>query len=233
MKYIATATLLLASGSALAGFDALRIGFYGISDSIRVDTTGYGGVINDTFAAGHFEFRYTDIGGERGLGQFSGGEFSTFCIELQSILSGSQSYDVDTIENAPNPTSGAGQGPYDAADDAEVQAVVAAAIDLGWINNDLSSNGMTESQAAAIQGMIWKVVFDNADVTAEVASVATDMATLQAQYDSNPSGTVNSLQAMLNADSQDQLFVVPLPTAAFAGLITLGGLAGVKRLRRS
>jgi len=80
--------------------------------------------------------------------------------------------------------------------------------------------------------MIWKVVLDEAVVTGN-GSVATEMAALQVEIDMDPSATVSGLVAMLNADSQDQLFIVPLPTAAFAGLMMLGGLAGAKRLRRS
>ena len=40
------------------------------------------------------------------------------------------------------------------------------------------------------------------------------------------------MKAMLNATTQDQLFIVPLPTAAFAGLLTLGGLGAFSRIRR-
>ena len=233
-RTLITGLALAAScGMAFAGFDAEHTGITGVNNSVHIDNTGSGGLINLDFNAGHNNFVYTDVGGQRGAGQFSGGSFSTFCLELQTTLNGSRSYDVDLIRNSPNPSPGNGGPQYDLADEAEVNAVVAAAISLGWINSDLSAGaGATNTRLAAIQGMIWKVVLDEAVVTGN-GSVGTAMATLQGEIDLNPNATVSGLRAMLNADTQDQLFIVPLPTAAFAGLLTLGGLAGVKRMRRN
>ena len=229
---IAMIALVCASGSALAGFDADFLFLQGVNNSIRIDNTGTGGSINDTFNAGQFMFEYTDVGGDRGLGQFAGGTFGTFCIELQQVAPGSTTYDIANVRNAPNPQPGLG-GAYDAADEAEVEAVVAAAMRLGWLNSDLSNAGASNAQLAAIQGMIWKAVLDEAVVSAEDASVATQMTALQDEIDNDPSASVADLRAMVSADSQDQLFIVPLPTAALAGLITLAGIGGVKRLRRN
>ena len=229
---IICAAIATLSGSALAGFDAEHTSLTGVSGGVHIDNTGSGGFINFDFDAGHNNFVYTDVGGQRGGGQFAGGSFSTFCIELQNTLSGSRSYDVTDIHNSPNPSPGNGGPQYDMADEAEVNAVVAAAVRLGWINSDLSAAAASNTQLAAIQGQIWKVVLDEAVVTGNGA-VATEMAALQAEIAMDPSATVSGLVAMLNANTQDQLFIVPLPTAAFAGLLTLGGLAGVKRLRRS
>ena len=229
---IICASLAMLSGTALAGFDAEHTGLTGVVDGVHINNTGTGGFINFDFDAGHNNFVYTDVGGQRGGGQFSGGSFSTFCIELQNTLGGSRSYDVTDIHNSPNPAPGNGGAQYDMADEAEVNAVVAAAIRLGWINSDLSAASATNTQLAAIQGQLWKVVLDDAVVTGN-GSVATEMLALQNEIANDPSATVSGLVAMLNANTQDQLFIVPLPTAALAGLLTLGGLAGVKRLRRS
>lgn len=230
---IALAAIVLFSGSAFAGFDATYTGSQGVNSSIRVNNTGSGGLINQVYNAAHHSFVYSDVGGDRGLGQFSGGSFSTFCIELQQVAGGSRSYEIGEIQDAPNPSPGAGGEAYDAADQAEVHAVMAATIRLGWINSDLSSNGASNTQLAAIQGMIWTVVFDNAVVTAENASVASAMSTLQDEIDLDPTATVAGLRAMISAESQDHLFIVPLPSAAFAGLLTLAGIGGYKRLRQA
>lgn len=234
---ITIAALAVSSGLAMADFEAIYNDALGIigGGSVHIDNTGSpGGLINQDFDAGHIEFSYTNSvndGGERGSGQYASGTFRGFCIELQNVRTGDYVYDVDSIQNAPNPSPGAGGPAYDAADEAEVHAVVAAAIRLGWINNDLSANNATLMQLSAIQGQIWKVVLDNSVVTGN-GGVATEMTDLQAEIANNTSATVAGLRAMLNAETQDQLFVVPLPTAAFAGLMTLGGLAGFKRLRR-
>lgn len=222
--------LVAAAGAASAGFDVEYNGMTGVADAIHINN---GGFVNQDFSAGHNNFTYTDVGGDRGAGQFAGGSFSTFCIELQNTLIGSRSYDLASIADSPNPSPGAGGPQYDSADEAEVNSVIAAAIRLGWINSDLSAGAnATNTRLAAIQGQIWKVVLDGSTVTGNGA-VGTEMAALAAEAANDPSATVSGLVAMLNADSQDQLFVVPLPTAALAGLLTLGGLAGVKRLRRS
>lgn len=230
---ISMIALAASCGSAFSAFDAMSTGMTGISDGVHIDNTGFGGFVNMDFDAGHNHFAYTDVGGQRGGGQFSGGSFSTFCVELQNTLTGSYTYDVTDIRNAPNPAPGNGGPQYDLADEAEVNAVVAAAISLGWINSDLTAGaGATDTRLAAIQGMIWKVVLDEAVVTGN-GSVATAMGTLETQANANPNATVAGLSAMINASTQDQLFIVPLPTASLAGLLTLGGIVGIKRMRRS
>lgn len=232
-KTMIISVMLAAAGAVHAGFDAEYTGMTGVDGGVNINNTGTGGFINLNFNAGHNNFNYTDVGGDRGAGQFSGGSFSTFCIELQNTLGGSRSYDVTGIQNSPNPSPGNGGPQYDSADEAEVHAVVAAAIRLGWINDDLSAGAnATNTRLAAIQGQIWKVVLDLAVVTGN-GSVGTEMTALQSEIANDPSATVAGLRAMLNADTQDQLFVVPLPTAALAGLLTLGGFAGIKRLRRN
>lgn len=228
---ITVAALAASAGLAMADFDAAYVGLTGVDNSIHIDNTGTGGFVNQDFNAGHLEFAYSGAG-DRGGDQFAGGSFNTFCIELQQITGGVHTYGVDSIENAPNPAPGAGGPAYDAADESEVHAVVAAAIRLGWITDDLTAGAnVSNDRLAAIQGQIWKVVLDDAVVTGN-GSVGTEMAALVAEIANDSTARVHRLRAMLNADTQDQLFIVPLPTAAFAGLMTLGGLAGFSRLRR-
>jgi len=225
---ITIAAIAVSSGMASAQFDAQYIGLTGVNNAIHIDN---GGSIDQDFNAGYLTFEYVGAG-DRGEGQYEGGSFSGFCIELQSILGGVQTYDIDAIKNAPDPVGGAGEDAYDLADQGEVMAVVAAAIRLGWIEDDLSAGvNVSNRRLAAIQGKIWEAVLDNSTVTAN-AVVLTAWNDLTAEIANDPNATVSNLRAMLNADTQDQLFIVPLPTAALAGLMTLGGLAGFSRIRR-
>ena len=43
---------------------------------------------------------------------------------------------------------------------------------------------------------------------------------------------IHGLRAVVAQGQQDMLYVVPLPTAALAGLGLLGGIAGVRTIRR-
>ncbi len=244
---VAAAVVAASSGLAFAQFDAYYDGSQsrlvgGAFDITWAAAGTFDGVAHatgdliGTYGAGSLAYTY-DGPGERGAGQYSGGSFSGFCIELQGIAGGTRTYDVVEIQDAPNPAPGLGGDGYDILDQIEVKAVVAAAIDLGWINNDLSATGsVTNGQLAAIQGMIWTMVFDDAVVTANYAFVGASMQEIQDRIDFMANNGMNQnvagLRAMINADSQDQLYVVPLPTAALAGLLTLGGLGGFSRLRR-
>lgn len=168
-----------------------------------------------------------------GIGQFQNQTFQTFCIELQNVSTGQRDWHVIDIADAPNPGV---PNAYGAAIEGQVNAIVAAAIRLGWIAGDLS--GATSDQATAIQGGIWAAIGAGG---ANIASNAVDgddtlvdplWALLHASYLTDTSATVSGLRAMTAPGSQDMLYVVPLPPAAFAGLATLVGIAGVSRLRR-
>ncbi len=244
---VVAAVVAASSGLAFAQFDAYYDGSQsrlvgGAFDVTWASAGTYDGVAHSTgdligtYGAGSLAYTY-DGPGDRGAGQYADGSFNGFCIELQSIAGGTRTYDVIEIADAPNPAPGLGGDGYDILDQIEVKAVVAAAIDLGWINNDLSASGaVSNGQLAAIQGMIWTMVFDDAVVTANYGFVAGYMQDIQDRIDfmelNGMGQNVAGLRVMANADSQDQLYVVPLPPAAFAGLLTLGGLGGFSRLRR-
>jgi len=222
---ITTLAVVLASGAAQAGFVADFNGVTGINNGVQIN-----GVTQN---AGHYNWTYDGAPESPAAGQFQSGSFSSFCIELQGVGQ-NRPYTVTDIRNGPNPST-SNSGPYDIADELEVKRVIAAAQGLGWLNYDLSSNGATNAQLAAIQAKIWEAVLDDSTVTVSNASIQTAVTQIENWLaDANNAGIyARGLRAMVSATSQDQLFVLPVPTAAFAGLFTLGGLAGVKRLRRS
>ncbi len=229
---ITVAAVVATSGMAFAGFDASFLGVTGQGNAVHIDNTASGGTINADFGAGHMGFEYVGAPSSVGAGQFASGTFYTFCMELQSVGSFS-TYEVDSIQNGPNPTPAVGNGPsYDSTDESEVHAVIAAAVRLGWLNEDLSAGvNATDRRMAAVQGHVWRVVLDDSVVTAN-GSILTQWNDLLAEISNDPTARVKGLRGMMSVDAQDQLFIVPLPTAALAGLITLGGIGGFSRIRR-
>ncbi len=228
--YMAALVAATTGLAAAADFSAARTGFSG-AGGITVGSLG-------TFSGGHIEFTYGAGGSNgNGAGQFFGGagsKFVTFCIELDQTASTSMlGYNIVNIASAPNPSTGSSNpnapGAYGNVIATRVNEVVAAAIAQGWINADLSLASADTARLAGIQAAIWDAIYGPSVVTAN-ATITGHMNTLLANYGSGD--RVKGLRAMVSDRSQDMLYIVPLPPAAFAGLATLVGVAGVARLRR-
>jgi hypothetical protein len=230
---MAAATIFAAAGFANAA--SFRAAYTGQSNGITVSVANFG-----TVNAGYMNFSYENGSNQPGIGQF-GPEtdpvadrvFKTFCIENFQVTGGQQTWNVVDIANAPVPANGPS---YGAPVEARVNAIVAAAIHLQWIKSDLSEGvNASAARAAALQAGIWAAL-DGTVLSGDVSSSNTDVGTawtaLFNRYNGNQSATVNGLRAMVAGGNQDMLYVVPLPPAAFAGLATLVGVAGVARLRR-
>ncbi len=203
------ACTLAGTVASAADFSATRTGRLAVIDVVLVDNTSSGGTFSDVLSAGTFQFDYTDVDGARGTGQFAASGFSTFCAELQEVAGGSFDYDIINIENGPNPLEFNSEGPYDAADAVEVNALVAAAIRLGWINADLSSTGTTTNGLrAAIQIGIWRALLDNSTFSINNANVQNNLNILEAEAATNPTASVAGLRLMSSPDTQDMLFVL-------------------------
>ena len=115
-----------------------------------------------------------------------------------------------------------------------VVEVIAKAIDLGWIDTNLQRvSGATTDQMSAIQAAIWGALFGS---TASSGDSGTNTAIGQLGTQSLNNATYNLMKSRLRAavadGEQDQLYIVPLPTSALAGLGMLGGIAGVRTIRR-
>ncbi|MHA7814407.1 MAG: hypothetical protein ACX94C_13570 [Phycisphaerales bacterium] len=165
-----------------------------------------------------------------------GGSFNTFCIELaQTTGGGNRVYDIVDLKDAPSPGASYGE---DAAN--RVFAVLANAVDLNWIDINLQAVDGTSKEMAAIQGAIWQALYGG--TVSSSNGPATNPGTVAYAIDelmdhtlseSNLLNTMaNRVRAAVNSDTQDQLYVVPLPPAAWASLGLLGVCAGVRQARR-
>lgn len=231
---ICMAALLAATTglAAAADFQAQRTGFTG-NGGITVGSLG-------TFSGGHIEFTYGAGGSAAGkaAGQFvgnAGDKFVTFCIELDQTASTSmRDYSIVNLAAAPNPATGSSNpnapAAYGNAIAARVNEVVAAAISMGWINADLSLGSANSFELAATQAAIWDAIYGPGVVSVSNNNVNNALTALLGNVVAGE--RVKGLRAMVSDRSQDMLYVVPLPPAAFAGLATLVGVAGVARLRR-
>lgn len=210
------------SGSAIADtVDARYTGLAGGDNAMHLQVAG------NTYFAGHMTHTFTS-------GDRQGESFSTFCIDFNETanLNQNSTYQIVDVANAPMPGTPYGQGIAD-----QINAVVANAAALGWIDNRLQADtNQTDylAKMGAIQAAIWEAF--GSDV--QVGNSRTTNA-LESYYNTLTDGNtfnshlrINGLKAMVADGQQDMLTVVPLPPAAFAGLGMLAGIAGVRTVRR-
>ncbi len=216
------ATSLGGPDSSAADGTALleRTGFSGRGEAIYIDNTALGGTLAQDFVAGHLIFEYRDADGVRGAGQFSDSPFETFCIDIQVTRNGVHEYQLVGITEAPVPAGFEFVPPYDADDERELNAVMAAAIRLGWLNGDLSSTpDLTNTRRAAIQGQIWRVLFDGLVVEPNFPAIANNMSALAAEAALQPDAVVPGLSAFSSETTQDVLVIAdPTPPDLFCVL---------------
>lgn len=196
--------------------------------------------------AGHIGFIYNpNPAPGTGGGQFASGSFATFCIELDQTAGGA-AYNIVDLSAAPNPPTG-GANPnnpnsYGSAIATRIATAAKAGMLAGWIGSDLSlitsGNASTDkARMAAIQAVIWEAIYDTGSFDRTSGNVVSTSVTMNSMWDQLAAhfandGQVAGLRAAVSSNRQDQLYVVPLPPAAFAGLATLVGIAGVSRIRR-
>ena len=178
---------------------------------------------------------------------------SSFCIELGQVTSGSwRTFEVTSILNAPNPeTNSPGGSGYGETVQRRIHSVVRAAIDAGIIDARLQPvSGTTQQEMAAVQLGIWEAIWEQSG-TLSLAGGTSTASTTNSAVNSALSGILSSannfmaleasefgtfkvagLVALASSNAQDQLAIVPLPPAAFAGLGLLGVAGVARRLRK-
>lgn len=205
-----------------------------MADSVDVRYTGIAGgssamhlrVEGGTYYAGHMNHEFTS-------GARSGERFSSFCIDFAEHANTSgATYQIVEIAEAPMPGAPYGQTIAD-----RINAVVANAAALGWIDNKLQADTAQTDYLAkmgAIQAAVWEAFGSDIEVnnSRTTNSLASYYNTLMDDQTFDSSLRLNGLKAIVAEGQQDMLYVVPLPPAAFAGLGMLGSIAGVRTLRR-
>lgn len=110
----------------------------------------------------------------------------------------------------------------------------------GWADNTGSS--MSRDEAAAFQLLVWEIVFGDANDanwdtngTIRVSGLSNSVRNYFGQFRDLSSSYASDLagfRAASRSGSQDQLVIIPLPPAVYAGAGMLGLVMGAKYLRR-
>ena len=223
MSYIGTAIVALGIAST-ASADSVVMKYAGNTGLNSVSVSG-----NGSHSAGHLTYNIQNVG-----------SYNTFCIETaQNTSSSYLTYEIVNLADAPTPGSPYGQAKADA-----VVQIIANAIDMGWIDMSLQATPGALNAAAnadrmsAIQALIWDALVGdgNAAPSSGDAGTQANISSLLAFVPAQNSNTYNIMQSRLRAavndGAQDQLYVVPLPSAAWASLGMLGMCAGVRSIKR-
>ncbi len=233
----AIAAIAIAAGAATA--DTVRLKFDSVGQGRNVNMTigsssfnCFAGQLNHTFSNGN------------GVAAGLTGNKITFCSDLTQTVSSlvGSTYTVTGIENLPV-TSG-----YAAMGATKKQAIYDMYAAAGG-----TQLGADADMAAAFQVAIWEVIYDyngssgslnlasgqlkakNTNGTALSSAIASKAAQLFSAIGANVAQA--GLMGFSNGSFQDQILqtvqLVPVPTAAFAGLTGLGGLMLVRRRMHS
>ncbi|MGV6813724.1 MAG: Cys-Gln thioester bond-forming surface protein [Phycisphaerales bacterium] len=223
MNQMRTIAVIAAAGMcAVAHGETIDLDYIGV---VGGTSASHARVASTTYYAGHMT--HTITSGDR-----AGESFNTFCIELgEHATNGSATYEIVDLASAPSSSPAYGQAVANA-----VSAVVANAYALGWIDARLQSTGTADniSKMGAIQAAVWEALGHDFQAASSATSNGLEtyynILTNVNSFDS--SARMAGLRAVVADGQQDMLFVVPLPSSALAGLGLLGGIAGVRTVRR-
>lgn len=223
MKKGIAIALVCATTASFASADTVDVRYTGIAGGSSAMHLQVG---SGTYYAGHMNHQFTS-------GSNSGDRFSSFCIDFAERASTSgATYQIVDIADAPMPGT-----PYGLVIAGKINAVVANAAALGWIDNRLQADTEQTDYLAkmgAIQAAVWEAFGSDVKVGNSRTSNSLEnyYNTLMDDNTFNSSLRLNGLKAIVADGQQDMLYVVPLPPAAFAGLGMLGGIAGFRTIRR-
>lgn len=227
MKNMKTTAMTIAIAGMIAGSvanaDTIDLSYTGI---VGGSSAAHANINSSTYLAGHMTHMITS-------GARAGESFNTFCIEVEEHANGgSSTYTMVDLADAPDPGAYYGQAKAD-----QVSAIVANAMELGWIDAKMqadSSDSLYLSRMGAIQAAIWEALGHTFHATGgSTSSTMSDQYSIlmnTATFDD--SLRMRNMVAIVATGEQDMLYIVPLPAASLAGLGMLAGIAGVRSVRR-
>lgn len=221
----------------LAGLAISAIGSSAFAYDVHIDDPAWG----RTGSGG--AFRATHIPGGGYIGQYGGPggsatSFLTFCMEGNENLNApGDNYYGEIADSALN--GGLGGGSPDPLDSltATLYAEFRGANSFGALAS-LGGNGVTSAvESAALQLAIWYI--EGERTFADLNATAVDLYNWAVANDTGSIGDVRVLRLWTNFDgttysghAQDQLTIIPLPPAAWAGIGSLAGVALIGVVRR-
>ncbi len=257
-RYVVMGAAMMAaafSSSAFADQVDMRFRGLGAGQVIRTEVwVGSTRVMNTNLGVGALNHEFSMRGTSRmsqingGMGQVLAGQtIGTFCTDImESVDDRWQRYSLTDTNNAPSTLRGQNAMGGDKA------GRLAQLYGYGLANNLINGNGgwansatsatRNNDQAAAWQLLVWEIVFDNPDAANWASSGATRFGNLRQEVRNffamfrdaslSFSTTLAGFRGASREGSQDQLVIVPLPPAAYAGMGVLAALAGASYIRR-
>ncbi len=164
------------------------------------------------------------------------GNFKSVCVELDQSINIGAAYTYDVIETAEGPKPGIalGAGPM-----GDAKAKLLAKLWANYMATALTS----KDAAASFQVAAWEIVYDDDNDLfaggfqaryADLGSAPAFVQTAQTWLDSLAGLTDTAMLKVLTSRThQDQLVMVPLPAAAWAGLSLIGAMGLRRKLRKA
>lgn len=239
--------------SSVASADPVDMRFVGVGAGRAVGIEFWVGstrVMNQQTFAGSLthEFRSSSPGGNNVVGSST---INTFCVDiLEHVDSRWQTMDVRSLSSVPVDENQV-VGPFNSSRVERLGQLYSLGMsngllnaEGGWANENVSnttSGNQNRDQAAAWQLLVWELAFGNADdanwaetgalrvsgVSNGVRNFFTNFRNAAMNMD-----VATGLRAASRGRVQDQLVVIPLPPAAYAGMGLLGAVIGASYIRR-
>lgn len=260
-RFVAMAALAVCAIGTVAqatpqSFDQVNMRYTGMGSGRSVGLQFWVGstkVMDSNLFAGSLNHQFSS-GGQSGVSAvqsngaatfLSGRTVATFCTDiLEHVDSNWRTHNIRNVEQAPATQAGQGMGEQRSDRLSQLYGYGRTNGLLneagGWASD--SGSDANKDKAAAWQLLVWEIVFGDANdsnwastgalrvsgLSNQVRNYFAQFRDLSASYSTDLAG----FRASSRAGSQDQLVIIPLPPAVYAGAGMLGLVFGAKALRR-